>query len=113
MKRILPVFILVLLLFTTIASAAVLVVVVSPSLSFTGTTANCKASVTDYGKYISATMELYENGNCVASWNGSGTNKVTFNETYGATSGYSYYVRIYGTSGGTSFDKSTTVKICP
>ena len=113
MKRILPIIVVVILLFTSIASAAVLSVSASASLSFTGTTANCGASASEYGKSISAIMDLYENGTVVRSWAKSGTSSVSFDETYGAVSGRSYYVRIHGLSGGTTFDKSSAVKVCP
>ena len=113
MKRILLIIVLIALLFTTTANATVLVVKVTPKLSFTGTTANCEARVTDAGKYISATLELYENGTSVETWNASGYSSVTFSDTYSATSGKSYYLRLHGTSGGSAFDESTTVKVCP
>ncbi len=113
MKRILPIIVIVVLLFSSVASASVLSVSASASLSFSGTTANCGASASDYGKSISAIMDLYENGTIVRSWAKTDTSSVTFDETHGAVSGRSYYVRIHGLSGGTPFDKSTAVKVCP
>lgn len=101
------------LLFAMAAHAAVQVATINPSLSFSGTTANCKLTVQEYGKPITATLELYDSSGFVTSWTQNGTTKVTISETYGCISGTSYYLRAYGTSGTTPFDVTTGTKVCP
>lgn len=64
----------------------------SPSLSFSGTTANCSIKVvgdksTDE---ISVTLELWRGTTCLASWEDSGTGRLSMNETETVTKGYTY-----------------------
>ena len=91
MKRILPIFILTVLLFTATASAGIQAAYVNPTLGFNGTTASCKLTVTDQGKHIDATLELWRGSTFVTSWNETGTSSVRISETYDCITGVSYY----------------------
>lgn len=71
--------------------------------SINGTTATCKFKVTDPGKYINATMELWQGSTFITSWSGSGYSIVNLSETYTVLSGVTYTLKGYGTSGGVSF----------
>ena len=56
---------------------------VSSQLTFmiNGTTATCKLTVTDPGKYINATMELWQGSTFITSWSGNGYSIVNLSET--------------------------------
>jgi hypothetical protein len=73
------------------------------SLALNGSTATCKFKVTDPGKYINATMELWQGSTFITSWSTSGYSVVSMSETYTITSGLTYTLKGYGTSGGVSF----------
>ncbi len=80
------------------------------TLSLNGSTAVCKFKVTDPGKYINATMELWQGSTFITSWSGSGTSIVNLSETYTITSGLTYTLKGYGTSGGVSFTAPDVTK---
>ena len=44
---------------SSVMSAAVRAISVTPTLTFTGTTAYCRVSITEIGKEIEATLELW------------------------------------------------------
>lgn len=73
------------------------------TLTLNGSTATCKLKVTDPGKYINATMELWQGSTFITSWSASGYSIVSIPETYTITSGLSYTLKGYGTSGGVPF----------
>ncbi len=83
------------------------------NLNYSGTTALCKFSVTDTGKSIDATMELWQGNTKLATWNDSDTTQVILDETYGVTSGVSYTLKGYGTINGVSFNMTPVTKTCP
>ena len=113
MKKIIAITIVFFLLFSTAAFAATNAASISRSLTFTGTTANCKVSVSDSGKSISVTMKLYQGSTEVASWSGSDTGRVVLSETYEATSGLTYRLEASGTIGGVPFTVTPVTKTCP
>ena len=105
-KRISVVFVfLVLCMLVSIpAFAAQKASMVEPSLSFTGTTANCSVSITALGKTISATMELWHGSTRLASWSDNGTSLLSLSETYPVVSGLSYTLKVSGTIGSAPFN---------
>ena len=72
-------------------------------LTLNGSTAICDFRVTDPGKYINATMELWQGSTFITSWSASGYSIINMSETYTITSGLTYTLKGYGTSGGVSF----------
>lgn len=67
-------------------------VTITPTLSFSGDTAECQltvraANVTDS---VSATMKLWRGSTLLASWTGSGTWILNMSKTKTVTSGYTY-----------------------
>lgn len=81
---------------------------VEPSLTFTGTTANCSVSITALGKTISATMELWHGSTRLTSWSDNGTSLLTLSETYPVFSGLSYTLKVSGTIGSMPFNVETS-----
>ena len=95
-----------LLLSTSVSAAGISIksVSITPSLTFNGTTANCKATVRDAGKTINVTMELWCGSSLLDTWTNSGTNKVTVSGTYsGVQHGTTYTLKVYGTANGIGF----------
>lgn len=88
-------------------------IIASGSLSFSGTTAYCSGSVTDSGKWISATMTLSHNGSTVGSWSGSGRSNVTLNGSRSVVSGWTYTLVISGTVDGVAFSTTPYTATCP
>lgn len=84
-----------------------------PSLSFTGTTANCSVVIVSSGNSINATLQLWHGNTLVKSWSGSGTSRLVIRGTYNATSGQSYTLSAVGTVGGVSFTSTSITKTCP
>lgn len=87
-------------------------IVVSSSLTFSGTTANCDGTVTDLNKYIVATMTLSTGGSAVASWSGSGWSVVNLGGSCKVTKGTTYSLVISGTVDGVAFSTTPIVKTC-
>lgn len=87
----------------------------APSLTFSGTTATCTATITSSGKKINATMALYQGGTLVGGpWSGSGTGSFTFpKKTCRIEHGKTYTLKVYGTAGGDSFTMPTYTKTAP
>lgn len=82
-------------------------------LSFSGTTASCYAKITQRGKQISATMELWHGTTRVDSWSGTATSSLTLSETHsGCVSGWTYTLKINGTVGGVAFSEITVTATC-
>lgn len=115
-KRIIPFILALVLLFTTNAFAAIkqpgeeINSIPSVSLSATGTTAKCTAKVTEYGKSIDATMELWQGSTLIASWNKTGTGIVNFSESETITRGLTYTLTVYGTANGVAFTPKSVTK---
>ena len=103
-KTIVILMVLVLILASAVSAfAATQVYNAKLTLTLNGSTATCKLLVTDPGQYINATMELWQGSTFITSWSASGYSVVNMLETYPITSGLSYTLKGYGTSGGVSF----------
>lgn len=106
-----------LLIMTTIAASAVSTLNVNTvaRLNISGTTASCMGNVvadktTDS---ISATMRLWENGTCIATWNSTGNGSLMMNKTKTVTSGRSYKVTVDASVNGVKQARVTSpVKKC-
>lgn len=74
----------------------------NPSLTFTGTTANCKVTIIEANKKITATMSLWQGDTFVDSWSGSGTSVVKITGSCEVEPGKTYTLKVSGTSGNTT-----------
>ena len=83
-----------------------------PTLSFSGTTANCSVSVKEYGADIDVTLTLYRGWSVIGSWSGSGTGYVRVSGSCGVTSGLEYRLVATGTINGVAFTSAETVGTC-
>lgn len=83
------------------------------SLTFSGTKANCEASITDYGKTINATLQLWQGNTLVKSWYGVGTSNVVIRGTRYVTSGQSYTLKVTGYVNGVPIPVKSVTKACP
>lgn len=84
----------------------------NPTLSFSGTTANCKVTVSEFNKQISVTMTLWDGKTCVASWSDSGKSVVSLSKSCTVEAGKSYTLQVSGTSGGSPLSVPSVTKTC-
>ena len=87
---------------------------ITPSISFTGTTAKCTVSVrasNDTDK-IAITAKLYRGGTLLATWTKSGTGSVTLSEKTTVTKNFSYTLESNVTSNGVKQSVSPVTKAC-
>lgn len=80
------------------------------SLEFSGTSALCIATITEAGKVITATMELWCGNVPLAIWSDSGTSQVDFYESLTVASGMTYTLKVHGTINGNPFEATPLVK---
>lgn len=87
---------------------------VVPTLSFSGTTATCKATVTgdNTSQYIQVNMKLMYGNTTVASWSGSGYGYVYLSKTAAAVSGRTYKLVVQVTLDGVVKDPVYVTKAC-
>lgn len=85
---------------------------VSPTLSFSGTTANCKVIITSYGDDIEATMELWNGNTLVDSWSDEGTTVLTITGSCRVTKGVTYTLKVSGNAGNNAFSSTPLSKTC-
>ena len=85
----------------------------TPFLSFSGTTANCSVSIKALGKYIDATLELWQGSTLVDSWHNTGNNKVYISGTHSnCTPGVTYTLTVTGTIGGVTITCTPATGSC-
>ena len=104
-KRVFLMLLIVAMLFVTGTQtfAAEQAVNVTPTLTFSGTTATCKVDIYKPGKTISATLELWHGSTCIASWSGTATSHLVISKTKTVVSGQTYTLKVSGTIGGVPF----------
>ena len=103
-----------LLIVSANANAAVKSLKTSLSLSFSGSTANCSAVVREPNKQIDVTMELWCGSTLLDTWTDSGTSLVTVSGSYtGVQSGKTYTLKAHGTSNGIPFTVTPISKTGP
>lgn len=84
-----------------------------PILSFTGTIANCKFTMTQFGSNINVTMELWRGNTRIASWPATASSSLMISKTKTVTRGATYTLKAYGTIDGVSFTAPSVTKTCP
>lgn len=99
-----------LLVLATTAGAAMAQLIVTRDLIFSGTAANCSASIKDNGKSIDATMELWCGNVPLAVWTDSGTSQVILDGSLTVASGMTYTLKVYGTINGNPFEATPLVR---
>lgn len=97
----------------TSAYAAEARAVLTPSLTFSGTTAYCEIKIVQFGAAIDATLELWSGNTLLASWSGTGTSRVIISKTKTVTRGQSYTLEVHGTVGDETIDAPSITKTCP
>lgn len=105
MKRLISIVLVVVMLMAIPATAFAApsrVASATPSLSFSGTTANCKVTIRESGKAISATMSLWDGNTCLDSWSGNGTSLLIISGSHEVVQGKTYTLKVTGTSGSTT-----------
>ena len=85
---------------------------VMPSLSFSGTTANCSVNVTNAGADITVTLTLYRGWSTIASWSGSGENYVRVIGSAAVKDGLEYRLVATGTINGVPFTSAEVIGVC-
>lgn len=85
-----------------------------PSLSFSGTTANCSATVygNDNSDTITVTMKLWDSGTCLKTWRDTGEGSVKLSETYGVSKGKTYKLTVDATINGLVQPTASVTKTC-
>ena len=113
-RRIFLMLLVVVMLFSasTQAYAATQAVTVTPTLTFSGTTATCKVNIYKYGKSINATLELWRGNTLIASWSDTATSHLLISETKTVVKGQTYTLKVSGTIGGVSFTGTSVTKTC-
>lgn len=86
---------------------------VTSSLSFSGTTANCRVSIVEIGKEIDASLELWCGSTLVDSWSGSATSQLVITGTHSVVSGQTYTLKVNGTINEVAFSSAPITKTCP
>ena len=81
-----------------------------PTLTVSGTTATCRATVRSSGATIVADLELWQGGVLIASWHQTGSSRVTFNETATIVHGMTYTLTLSGTVNGIEFVPQSVTK---
>lgn len=81
-------------------------------LSFSGTTANCKAEVTANrtSDKIDVTMILWQGDTQLKSWSASGTGSVSLSKTYSVEKGKTYTLTVDATINGTEMERQSVTK---
>lgn len=85
---------------------------INPSLTFSGTTANCRVVIISSGDDIDATLELWRGNTLVDSWAGEGTSYVSVSGKCSVTKGVTYTLKVRGTIGGVSIDCGDISRTC-
>ena len=113
-KRMLPIliFFVVIVLTITVYAAEPKATTVVPTLTFSGTTAQCKVTVTDANCEVGVTMELWCGSTLVDSWSDEGTSRVTVEGSCRVTKGKTYTLKTYGTVDGARFTGAPVSKTC-
>ncbi len=113
LKRILLTIVLVSIISNSMmVSAAIRTTMVTPTLTFTGTTAYCRVSITEIGKDIEATLELWQGDTLIDSWSGSATSYLVIAGNHSVISGLTYTLEVTGTIDGVAFTGTPVIKTC-
>lgn len=116
MKRIFPLFAILLLVLALPAHAATpYALKAQPYLSFDGTTARCSVTFTgdDSTDEAYLSLTLYQGNTFVNSWSASGTDRVRISETCRVESGKTYRLVLTWFVNGKTKPSLSTTKTCP
>lgn len=71
-------------------------VAITPTLTFSGSTATCQATVyeTTANSYLVVTMKLWADNQCLKTWTKTGVDRVLITETAPATKGETYTLTV-------------------
>lgn len=111
-KRFISLLLILALMMSLTANAAIQAAQVRPTLTFSGTTATCKAVISGVGT-IDATMELWYGSTLIDSWSDSDSTCLTLTGLHSVVSGRTYTLTVSGTVGGVSFTGTPVSKTCP
>lgn len=102
-------------IFTTAQASPARISPAYPSLSFSGTTANCSVYIKadNLNDSISATIQLWQGSSCMATWYASGVGSLTHSASKAVTSGLQYTLTVDATINGSSIPRVSTTKTCP
>lgn len=106
-KRILSFVLFFAMLFSTPAFAASpRIITIRPSISFNGTTANCRVAVSgNHGTdQIEAVIILWDGNDVVENWYPTGTGSLLFSDTTTVTKGKTYELTVDVTINGREYD---------
>ena len=86
---------------------------ITPMLTFSGTTANCRLSISASNQSISCTLTLYEGSTVIASWSSSGSNYIMISESTSVQSGHTYTLTGTASVNGSPITIVPLTKTCP
>ena len=116
MKRVIPMILALVMLLAVAAQASgpVKAPMARPTLTFSGTTANCAVKIradktTDT---ISVTMKLWKGNSCLQTWNANGTGRVTVSKTATVTKGSAYKLTVDYTINGVKQTQKSVTNTC-
>ena len=114
-KRILPfVLIFAMLLSTQAFAASPLIITIRPAISFNGTTANCRGTVS--GNHVTDRIEavviLWDGNEIVEDWYPTGKGSLLFSDTTTVTKGKTYELTVDVTINGLEYDTVTISGNC-
>ena len=89
------------------ASASPRIITILPALSFDGTTANCRVSVSaNHGTdRVEADIALWDGATCIANWDASGTGYLLFSNSTQVTRGRTYELTVDVTIDGVDYER--------
>lgn len=90
------------------------ILAITPTLSFTDTTANCIVSISDGSNNakISAVISLKNGNDCIESWEESAVGYFYFNETVSVARGQTYTLSVDATINGKTYPTTSTSNTC-
>ena len=115
-RRIVPLILFLAMLLSVPAYAASpRVITILPAISFDGTTANCRVSVSAnrVTDHIEADIALWDGSICVADWDASGTGYLLFSNSAQVEKGRTYELTVDVTINGTNCRPVSVEGICP
>lgn len=114
-KRILPfVLLFVMLLSTPVFAASPRIMTIRPAISFNGTTANCRVTVSgNHGTdQIEAVVILWDGNDIVDDWYPTGTGSLLFSDTTTVTKGKTYELTVDVTINGVDYQRVSIEGTC-
>lgn len=117
MKKVLSLVLLLAIVFSVSAQAAgpERIIRMTPSISFSGTTATCSADIrgNTASDTISCVVKLWRGNTCLNTWTASGTGRVTLERTRSVTRGETYKLTVDATVNGVAQPTKSVSRTCP